>query len=67
MGAGKFERARRYKVVEEALNKYVTFYESKDMELFKRYIEGPAKQLREEYNQMFGSKTKISRIVLVEI
>jgi hypothetical protein len=67
VSAGGFKGAKRYKIVDDKLNKYVTFYEANDMESLKRYLDGPAAQMRDEYSSMFGSNTKISRTILVEI
>lgn len=65
--AGRFLEARRYKVVEGLLSNYATFYHAKDMSSLKNYLDGPAKELREEYRAKYGSKSKITRVILEEI
>jgi hypothetical protein len=64
---GGFLGAKRYRVVEGLLSKYATFYLAKDMKSLKSYLDGPAKELREEYRAKFGSKSKVTRVVLEEV
>jgi hypothetical protein len=64
---GNFIGAKRYRVVEGSPARYVTFYEAKDSASLKKYLDGPAKELREDYQKRFGSKSKLTRILLEEI
>ena len=65
---GKFIRASRLHVREgDTLGNYVTIYEAEHPEIVKRYLDGPAKTLREDYNKHFGTKSKLTRIILEEV
>ncbi len=68
MRKGGFIRARRFRVRDgPAPGRYVTIYEAEDAESLERYLAGPAKALREDYDRRYGSKGKLSRMVLEEI
>jgi hypothetical protein len=64
---GCFIKAERYKVVEGSHSRYVTFYEAKDSASLRKYLDGPAKELREDYQSRFGSRSKLTRVILEEI
>jgi hypothetical protein len=63
--SGRFVQAKRYRV-EGASPKYATFYEAKDRAALQEYLDGPAKELRENYERQFGSRSKLSRLILEE-
>jgi hypothetical protein len=64
VSAGGFLGAKRYRVVEGSPSRYVTVYEAKDFASLKRYLDGPAKELREDYQRRYGSRSKLTRIIL---
>lgn len=65
---GGFLGARRFIVREgTAPGKYVTIYEVKDRGTLQKYLDGPAKALREDYNSRYGAKSRASRIVLEQL
>ncbi|MDV3293668.1 MAG: DUF4286 family protein [Nitrososphaerales archaeon] len=64
--APSFLGARMYSAKEGGAARRVTIYEAKDVGALQRYIEGPAKSLREDCQKRFGDRTKLSRTVLEE-
>lgn len=67
---GRFVRARRFS--DEALapdgwKRHTILYEATDRAALQAYLEGePVKRLRADYQQRFGTTTRLSRQLLVE-
>lgn len=55
-----------YSAKEGAVARRVTNYEAKEEEVLQRYIHGPAKSLREDYQTRFGDRAELTRMVLEE-
>lgn len=65
---GNFLSARRFVVIEgNAPGKYPNFFEAKDREEYRKYIEGPGKALMEDHAKRYGKATKVTRIVVEEV
>ena len=65
---GKFISACRLRIEEgSVLGNYVTIYEAENQDMLKQYFDGPVKTLREDYNKHFGTKSKLTRIILEEV
>lgn len=63
---GNFLGAKRYVVREGSSARFATFYQAKDLESLKVYLEGPSKALRDDYNKRFGETTQLTRTLLEE-
>ncbi len=65
---GNFLSARRFVVMEgNALGKYLNVFEAKDMEGYRKSIEGPGKALIEDHEKRYGKATKVTGIVVEEV
>lgn len=63
---GGFLGAKRYVLREGGVAKHVTLYEASDYASLRRYLDGPAQALREDYLRHFGEKTRLTRMILEE-